>query len=520
MELQPPGPEEIGRIAQRHGLGLSDTDIAAFTSVIGGLLGSYAVVDGLSVTKDVPARASGRRPSATEDPLNAWYWKATVPGAPDGPLAGRSIAVKDNIAVAGLPMMNGCSLLEGYVPEYDATVVSRVLAAGATITGKAACEDLCLSGGSHTCRTGPMRNPWDPSRAAGGSSGGSAILVATGEVDLALGGDQGGSIRIPASWCGVVGHKPTYGLVPYTGAAPIEFTLDHLGPIARTVGDVALLLDAIAGPDPLDARQRGGPLPVPYASALETPVEGLRIGVLEEGFAGAEPGVDRAVRAAAAALAAAGASVAPVSVPGHADGIHVWSAIATEGAAAQMVNGNGYGTGHGGFHSASYLTHFGQARATRGAELSPTVKITLLLGEYLAERYHGAWYAAAQNAVPVLTAAYDEALTEVDALVLPTLPMVATPLPAPGAPLAEVQRRAQEMLGNTAPFDVTGHPATTVPCGLADGLPVGLMIVARRGDDLTALRVARAYERLVDGFPRPVPLPDPDADGTTMSGRR
>ena len=172
-----------------------------------------------------------------------------------GPLAGRSVAIKDNTAVAGVPMMNGSATLEGFVPARDATVVTRLLAAGATIAGKAVCEDLCFSGGSHTSRTGPVRNPWDTTRSAGGSSSGSAALLAAGVVDIATGGDQGGSVRIPAAYCGVVGHKPTHGLVPYTGAFPIEQTIDHLGPMARTVADVALTLAVLAGPDGLDPRQ-------------------------------------------------------------------------------------------------------------------------------------------------------------------------------------------------------------------------------------------------------------------------
>ena len=160
--------------------------------------------------------------------------------------------------VAGVPMMNGSETLEGFVPTRDATIVTRLLAAGATIAGKAVCEDLCFSGGSHTSRTGPVRNPWDLTRSAGGSSSGSAALVAAGAVDMATGGDQGGSVRIPSAYSGTVGHKPTHGLVPYTGAFPIEFTIDHLGPITRTVADAALMLGVIAGYDGFDARQAPG----------------------------------------------------------------------------------------------------------------------------------------------------------------------------------------------------------------------------------------------------------------------
>src|SRR5947199_9378368 len=184
-------------------------------------------------------------------------------------------------------MMNGTSVLEGYVPEVDATIVTRILNAGGTILGKAVCESLCFSGGSHTSDTGPVRNPYDVSRTTGGSSSGSAALVAAGEVDLAIGGDQGGSIRIPSCWCGVYGLKPTYGLVPYTGVFPIELTLDHVGPIARSASDAALLLEAIAGPDGLDPRQPANLRPTAYTQALTGETPGLRLGLVPEGFGGA-----------------------------------------------------------------------------------------------------------------------------------------------------------------------------------------------------------------------------------------
>ena len=192
-------------------------------------------------------------------------------------------------------MMNGSATVEGFIPRRDATVVTRLLDAGATITGKAVCEDLCFSGGSHTSRTGPVLNPWDRGRSAGGSSSGSAALVAAGHADMALGGDQGGSVRIPSAYCGTVGHKPTHGLVPYTGAFPIENTLDHLGPITRTVHDAALMLGVLAGRDGLDPRQRAEHLPGDFLTGLDAGAAGLRIAVLAEGFGIpglSQPGVD------------------------------------------------------------------------------------------------------------------------------------------------------------------------------------------------------------------------------------
>ena len=245
-------------------------------------------------------RTPGFRPAAEDNPFNAWYWCTEIHGNDEGPLAGRTVAVKDNIAVAGVPMMNGASTLEGYIPEFDATVVDRVLEAGATITGKSNCEYLCYSGSSHTNALGQTHNPWKHGYSTGGSSSGSAALVAGGIADLAIGGDQGGSVRVPSSFCGIYGMKPTYGLVPYTGAMVVEAMLDHLGPMTSSVADNALLLDVLAGPDGLDPRQR--PMPTGgYVDALGVPVDGLRVGILTEGFGHdhSECDVDEIVRRAA-----------------------------------------------------------------------------------------------------------------------------------------------------------------------------------------------------------------------------
>ncbi len=387
----------------------------------------------------------------------------------------------------------------------------RLLDAAAVIAGKAVCEDLYFSGGSHTACTGPVRNPWDQARSAGGSSSGSAALVAAGEVDLALGGDQGGSIRIPASFCGVVGHKPTRGLVPYTGAFPIENTLDHLGPIAATVRDAALALDVLAGPDGLDPRQRCCPHDSGDAGAgllvgLDAGVAGLRIGVLREGFGFAglsQPAVEETVRSAIAALADAGARVSDVSVPWHRDALAVWTVIATDGVVTQMIDGNGFGMNAHGRYDPELITRYAAARREHPGLLPETLKATLFAGRHAIDTSDGRYYAMARNLATELTAAYDAALDAVDVLVMPTLPIVASPLPPPGVAREDSIARSTEMIVNTAPFDVTGHPATTVPAGLAGGLPAGLMIVGRHHEDATCLRVAASCEAAAGGFPRP-----------------
>jgi len=395
-------------------------------------------------------------------------------------------------------MMNGSAVLEGYVPDVDATIVTRILDAGGEIVGKAVCEHLCFSGGSHTSDTGPVLNPHDPKRSAGGSSSGSAALVAAGECDMAIGGDQGGSIRIPSSYSGAVGHKPTYGLVPYTGVFPIELTLDHTGPIARTAADCAALLEAIAGPDGLDPRQSGAVRTEPYTKKLTGDARGVRIGIVKEGFGwpNSEPDVDKMVRDAGARLTRAGAAVTEVSVPLHRDGIHIWNAIAVEGATMLMVAGNSMGTNWKGHYTTSLLDFYGRSRRARANDLSETVKLVILLGQYMQDNYHGRYYAKAQNLARVLRAAYDEALGSVDLLLMPTLPLKATLLPAPNASREEYVARALEMITNTAPFDVTGHPAVTVPAGMSAGLPVGMMLIGRHWEDATVLRAADAFQKL------------------------
>jgi len=496
---KPPNVEQLKEIARGFGLHLDEEEARSFIGLIEGTLGSYARLDQLAepgLTVKYP-RSGGYRPDPEENPLNAWFWKCSIKGAESGPLAGKRIAIKDNVCVAGIPMMNGSSALEGYTPEFDATIVTRILDAGGEISGKAVCEHLCFSGGSHTSDTGAVLNPHDHTRSAGGSSSGSAALVAAGEVDMAIGGDQGGSIRIPSCWCGTYGLKATHGLVPYTGIFPIELTLDHTGPIAATVSDVALLLTTIAGEDGLDPRQKNLRLGN-YEDSLNGDAQGLRIGVVTEGFGWpdlSESDVDETVRGAANIFEDLGADVSGVSIPLHRDGIHIWNGIAIEGATELMVRGNGMGTNWEGHYSTSLLDVYGRGRLTRAADLSETVKLTLLMGEYLRGRYHGRYYAKAQNLARKLKQAYDEALEAVDLLLMPTLPLKATKIPEPDAPREEVVARALEMILNTAPFDVSGHPAINVPCGLSEGLPVGAMLIGKQWDEETVLRAAHAFEQ-------------------------
>ncbi|MDI2037253.1 amidase [Paenarthrobacter nitroguajacolicus] len=500
-----PSKQVLENLADELRLGIPAEDVDGYHAMASGLLGSWAVVDALYEQEIAPSALSREWSEPATNSLGAWYVTTEIAIREDGPLAGRRVAVKDNVAVGGVPMMNGSEMVRGFVPKSDATVVARLLDAGATIAGKSVCEDLCFSGASHTSKSGPVRNPWNHDRTAGGSSSGSAALVAAGQVDFAIGGDQGGSVRIPASFCGVVGHKPTFGLVPYTGAFPIEQSIDHLGPIARTVADAAALLTIIAGPDGQDPRQPADIAGEDYVTSLQQLDRGLRIGVVSEGFAQAnsEQAVTGVVRQAIESLTAAGHFAEEVSIPWHMHGAALWDVISVEGATYQMLQGNAYGLNWKGTYDPELMAFFGQKWRQDPSSFSETVKLVALGGTYALRKGYGASYAKARNLESALSAAYDSALSRYDVLVMPTTPITASLLPSSDAPVDEALGRALEMLSNTAPFDVTGHPACSIPAGLADGLPVGLMVVGKKYEDASVLRAAHAFEHTLGTLTAP-----------------
>uniref|UniRef100_UPI0031CEDCA9 amidase n=1 Tax=Klebsiella sp. TaxID=576 RepID=UPI0031CEDCA9 len=496
MAIERPTIEQLQELSSRLHMRLTPAQAEEYLALMQANFDAYDLIDALP--DEIPAarypRAAAYRPDGEENPLNAWYYKSEVQGAATGKLAGRTVALKDNIALAGVPMMNGASTLEGFVPAYDATVATRLLDAGATILGKATCEHFCLSGGSHTSDPAPVHNPLRHGYSAGGSSSGSAALVAARAVDMAIGCDQGGSIRIPSAFCGTYGMKPTHGLVPYTGIMPIEATLDHAGPITANVRDNALMLEAIAGGDGLDPRQYA-PTVEAYTAALDKGVRNLKIGLLTEGFQlpNMDTQVAEKVRGAVARLQEQGALVGEISVPEHNLAGALWSPIGCEGLTAQMMHGNGMGFNWEGQYDVALLDKHARWRDDADA-LSPSLKICMFVGQYGLERYHGRYYARAQNIARRARAGYDRALADFDLLVMPTVPIVAQPLPEPGCSITEYISRAFEMIGNTAPQDITGHPAMSIPCGLVDGLPVGMMLVGRHYAESTIYQAAAALE--------------------------
>ncbi|HVA80580.1 MAG TPA: amidase [Candidatus Binataceae bacterium] len=490
MAIKPPTEAEIRELALVHQIDLTPAEVRSLTGAITAQLPGFEKV--LATTPPrapakYPTRDPGARPERKNDPLNAVVRRCRVAGASAGKLAGKRIGVKDSVCVAGIPASGGSHVLQGFVPDRDATIVTRMLDAGAEIVATLNMDDFALSGDGRTSAYGATLNPHSPAHCSGGSSCGSGAALYYDWVDITIGTDQGGSIRIPASWCGVVGIKPTYGLVPYTGVMSIDPSIDHVGPMARTVRDVALTLEVIAGRDPLDHRQLRDVPASAYSATLERGVKGRRLGILREGFTqpGAEPDVNDAVRSAAAELEKLGARVEEISVPAHLDATGLLYAILPEGMMRLMRTGL-VSAHHNGLYNEPLVEFFAAHYGERASREALTVKFMAVLGEFCARRFGGLLYAKAQSARRELTAAYDAALARCDAIVMPSTPMKAH---------RQDEQAPYSMVTNTAPFDLTGHPGLSVPCAMSGGLPVGMMLIGRHFEDATLLEIAHAFER-------------------------
>lgn len=431
-------------------------------------------------------------PDEDDDPYAAFLTRCDLQRVDDGVLAGRTVAVKDNIAVAGIPMTCGSPLLADHVPAEDATVVDRLLDAGGQIVGKANMDEFALGGDADAMRFRLARNPNDPDHQPGGSSAGSGVAVANDQVDVALGTDTGGSVRFPASFCGVVGLKPSRGLVPLTGFVQFSKLNDEIGVLSNTVEDAARTLAAMAGPDPRDEATRGA-TPDAYVGAVQgvdaADARDLTVGVPAALFGG-DPAVDEQVWAAIDDLAAAGATVREVTIPDFEYAIPAWWAIAmTEVAAYVAANGVNYWQRSA--SSEELAAAIAEAFEERSGELGGYTADVLVYGHHLAERYDNKYYAKAQRARERVTAGVDSALDGVDVLAGPTTPMTA---PAWDGENYLEDDTLDEAVRTTGPFNLTGHPAVSVPCGEIDGLPVGLQFVGARDEDAELLRAAAVWE--------------------------
>ncbi|MGC8544033.1 MAG: amidase [Vulcanisaeta sp.] len=496
-----PTASEIKDIATKLNMHLNDEEIIAIQTAIKLLLLSYneldKVNDGVSNVLRAPYPRLWRRPSPQENPYGAIAFFTDIRGKDQGKLFGKKVCVKDNVMIAGVPMLHGTKVLEGFVPEIDATVVIRILEEGGHIVAKTTCEALSFSGGSFTSYPMPVRNPVNPEYMSGGSSSGAAAAVASGVCDIAIGADQGGSIRVPSAWTGIYGLKPTYGLVPYTGIFTIEPTLDHAGPMARNVIDIAITLEVIAGKDNLDFRQPSD-LPNPpvkqYSRLLTGNVKGMKIGVVREGFDWpvSESDVNKAIKDAANKLSDLGVHVEEISIPMHKLGVAIWTPIMIDGTIANIFLGSGVGW-RGGYLEWQLAEFFGNALKVMADELPLNVKAGAILGYYMIVKYNNSYYAKARNLALDLRRAYDNVLSKYDILLMPTTPQ--KPIRFVENPTPELMLlMVAGMLYNTAPFNVTGHPALTIPCCKLDGLPIGMMVVTRHLNEDLLLNLAYAIE--------------------------
>jgi aspartyl-tRNA(Asn)/glutamyl-tRNA(Gln) amidotransferase subunit A len=419
-----------------------------------------------------------------------------------GPLAGVPIALKDNMCVRGMRTTASSKILDTFIPPYDATIVTRLEAAGAVIVGKTNCDEFAMGSSNENSAYGPVRNPWNLDTTPGGSSGGSAAAVASRCVPLAMGSDTGGSIRQPASFCGVVGLKPTYGRVSRYGLLAFASSLDQIGPFARTVGDAALALSAIAGHDPCDATSSTAEVP-DYTVALTGDVRKVRVGVPR---AFVSEGVDDRVRAAYDAaldtLRNSGATLVDIDLPYAKFAIPVYYLICTAEASSNLARYDGvkYGYRSPAAKDGSLKTMYSR---TRDEGFGAEVKRRIMLGTYvLSAGYYDAFYLKAQQVRTLLRRDYEQAFGSVDVVAMPTSPI-------PPFRLGEKTDDPLQMyLADifTVSVNLAGLPGISVPCGFADGLPIGFQLIGKMFDEATILRVADAFERASDWHTKTPPI--------------
>ena len=420
---------------------------------------------------------------------NIFITEATIEGDDDGPLAGKSVAVKDNISTEGVRTTCASEMLADYVPPYDATVVERLKAAGATIVGKTNMDEFGMGSTTETSAFGATENPVAPDRVPGGSSGGSAAAVAAGEADLALGSDTGGSIRNPAAFCGVVGIKPTYGLVSRYGLVAYANSLEQIGPLAPTVEEAAALLDVVSGPDERDATTRDEGADSDYASAADGDVDGLTVGVPTELVEGADAGVRERFEATLDDLREQGATVEDVTLPSVEHAVEAYYVIATSEASSNLARFDGVRYGESGGFDGNWNEAFSE---TREEAFGEEVKRRILLGTYaLSAGYHDKYYKQAQDARAWVKQDFDETFEDVDVVASPTMP---TPPFAVGESLDDpLQMYLAD--ANTVPANLADLPAISVPAGEVDGLPVGVQFIGPAFGEETVVRVGSAVEK-------------------------
>lgn len=513
--------EDIVYLGKEFGIGEKEADLPDYKTLLGvfhDCCEEIMAMDDYIPEVDLSRfpRENVHYPEDNDNKLNAWGYKVTIKDKkPQSELLkGSNIAVKDCVAIAGVPMLLGTNYIENYIPKTDATIITRLLEAGATIKGKAVCENLCHSASSHSAGTGTIQNPLAKGYTSGGSSSGSGALVmdVNEDIDIAIGADQGGSVRIPAGCCGAVGIKPTFGLIPFTGCASNEATNDHLGVLTKDVLTNAKGLQAIAGSDDIDDRGFNAITSEYYSDllALKDPksLKGFKIAVLKEGFENkaVEERVKQSCFQAAKMFEQLGATVEEVSIPLHSKGPLIWTGISKVG---------------------GYLTKMGCAIGRRGVSLNdlnekffdavhdqerwdqayPSTKNIYYNGLYALKKFPSL-YGKCTNLSRKLKDEYNKVLQDYDLIVLPNLPSIArsnavfVPEPTP----IEFLGKQVGLSSNTSPFDQSGHPALALPCGMlpieegplansGTKLPVSIQLVGKWYDEKTVYRAAYAWEQ-------------------------
>lgn len=504
-----PTEKRLRAIAERWGLDLTQSEIEDYRYLVEDALDEIATLDNLGWERfdfvaDTGLR-SGYRPGTDANSHNAWITKCNVSGNAEGPLTGLTVGLKDCIAVAGIEMTCGSSVLEGFVPNVDATVVRRLLADGARLRGKTNMDSF-LFGATSLFQDfgGVTTNPHSENHLAGGSTSGAAA-VADDDCDVVIGTDQNGSTRAPSSWCGCVGMKPTFGLVPYTGIFSSEASLDHVGIISESVAENATVLESIAGTDTkggvrFDPRQPASVEVDNYTDALSGATDGVTIGILEEGFGrpASDPEVDDLVMERLESLEAHGIKTERVSVSAHNASIPQMNAVVSL-AAQSGIGADGVTPGLGGWKWTQFVDALNRARQSRANQFSPVVKTILLIAGHLSAESGHHYYATAKNLMLAAEREYTAYLESVDVLALPTTPMTAFEKDDDVGRIDRVQRDADVMI-NTTPFNHTGHPAMSVPCGTIYSLPVGLQLVGSKFGEAKLYQVASLIEDVTDAI--------------------
>lgn len=495
-----PTPTELVAIGAREHLDLSEAEAAELEPAINNLL---AAIERLHATPGLGSpespfveRDPGRRPTRAEDPFNAFVRFCDVRGAPSGILSGKTVGLKDNIDVAGVPTTNA-SATAAFTPARDAVVVERILNAGGRISGKLNMDNFGAGASGETSAFGPPLNPHDPSRSAGGSSGGSGAALASGAVDLALGVDQAGSARIPAAFCGVVALKATHGLIPSQGVTHLDHTLDAVCPMAATVDGAALLLEAIAGSDWRDPQWVRTAVPSSWHPSGDGEVAGLRIGVVRESIDKelCSPVVVRNLQAVADTLRLAGCEVHELSIPIWPQALPIAQTLLCHLVGA-MIRSEGVGFGHLGLVDTERARTFAVARRTESKLLPPYMKIWMLVERYLHDEYLNASFGMLHNLRLRVRAEIQRTLDDVDLLLTPTTPDTAPPLLPPEL-VAEggASRILRSLPFNTAPLNLSGHPVLALPSGRdSQGLPTSVQLVAGSFREELTFRAGRVVE--------------------------